>query len=248
MTQSDYRTAVGPVGVQPDPRLNYSGDDRPEDVLRWALENFHPRIAIACSFQHAVLIDMAVRIRPDVRVFSLDTGRLPEDTYECARDMERHFGIKIEWYFPQRDAVERLMRQKGPLSFRESFEARRECCGIRKVEPLNRALSGLDAWVSGIRREQNSTREAAARIEIDESHGGIVKVNPLADWSYDEIRAYVKEHRLPYNTLFEKGYTSIGCAPCTRPVQPGEDPRAGRWWWEHPEYKECGMHVRNWQI
>ncbi|NQT94589.1 MAG: phosphoadenylyl-sulfate reductase [Lentisphaerae bacterium] len=228
--------------------MDYQGDGQPEDVLRWALEKIHPRIAIACSFQHAVLIDMAVQIKPDVRVFSLDTGRLPEDTYECARDIEKHFGIKIEWYFPQRDAVEQLMHEKGPFSFRESLEARRECCGIRKVEPLNRALSGLDAWISGIRRDQNSNRSAADKIEIDESHGGIVKVNPLADWSYNDVRAYVKRRQLPYNTLFEKGYTSIGCAPCTRPVKPGEDPRAGRWWWEHPEYKECGLHVRNWQI
>lgn len=248
MTDATSTAATGTIGAEPDPRLDYCGDGTPESVLRWALEKFHPRIAIACSFQHAVLIDMAVRIQPNVRVFSLDTGRLPEDTYECARDIEQHFGIKIEWYFPQRDAVERLMREKGPLSFRESLENRRECCGIRKVEPLNRALSGLDAWVSGIRREQNSNRAASAKIEIDEAHGGIVKLNPLADWSYDEIRAYVKERRLPYNTLFEKGYTSIGCACCTRPVQPGEDPRAGRWWWEHPEYKECGLHVRNWQI
>ena len=140
------------------------------------------------------------------------------------------------------------MHNGGALSFRESIEARRECCAIRKVEPLNRALSGLDAWITGVRREQNVTRATADMIEIDRAHGGIVKVNPLADWTYDEITAYVKEYRLPYNTLFEKSYTSIGCACCTRPVQPGEDARAGRWWWEHPDYKECGLHVRNWQI
>ena len=229
-------------------RIDYHGDGSAEDVLRWALDKFHPRTAIACSFQHAVLIDMAVKIRPDVRVFSIDTGRLPEDTYQCAHDIERHFGIKIEWYFPRYDAVEALMHKSGTLSFRESLEARRECCAIRKVEPLNRVLSDLDAWITGVRREQNATRAAAKKIEIDEGHGGIVKVNPLADWTYDEIRAYVKEHGLPYNTLFEKGYTSIGCACCTRPVKPGEDARAGRWWWEHPDHKECGLHVRNWQI
>lgn len=233
---------------QTEARVDYHGDGRAEDVLGWALDRFHPRIAIACSFQHAVLIDMAVRIRSDVRVISIDTGRLPEETYECARDIERHFCVKIEWYFPRHDAVEQMMHKGGPLSFRESLEARRECCAIRKVEPLSRALSGLDAWITGVRREQNVTRATAAKIEIDEAHGGIVKVNPLADWRYDEIRAYVKDHRLPYNTLFEKGYTSIGCACCTRPVEPGEDSRAGRWWWEHPEYKECGLHVRNWQI
>ena len=233
---------------QTDARIDYHGDGQAEDLLRWALNKFHPRIAIACSLQHAVLIDMAVKIEPNVRVFSIDTGRLPEDTYECARDIERHFGIRIEWYFPLHGPVEKMMRKSGPMSFRESLKARRECCAIRKVEPLNRALSSLDAWITGVRREQNVTRSAADKIEIDDSHGGIVKVNPLADWPYDKIRAYVKERRLPYNTLFEKGYKSIGCACCTRPAGPGEDSRAGRWWWEHPEHKECGLHVNNWQI
>jgi len=248
VNDSPNNEEAGALAALHDARLDYRGEGRAEDVLEWALERFHPRIAIACSFQHTVLIDMAVKIRPDVRVFSLDTGRLPEDTYTCARDIENHFGIKIEWFFPKHEAVEELLHEKGPLSFRESLAARKECCGIRKVEPLNRALSELDAWISGIRREQNSSRSGTGKIEIDEAHGGIVKVNPLADWSYDDIRTYVKERKLPYNTLFEKGYTSIGCDCCTRAVQPGEDARAGRWWWEHPEYKECGLHVRNWQI
>ncbi len=227
---------------------SYAGDGTAEDVLRWALGAFHPRIAIACSFQHTVLIDLAMKIRPDVRVFSIDTGRLPEETYQCARDIERHFGIRIEWFHPKHDAVEDLMHQNGPFSFRESVASRRQCCAIRKVEPLNRALAELDAWITGVRREQTDTRANAGKIEIDEAHGGIVKINPLADWSYDQIRTYVKEHRLPYNTLFEKGYSSIGCACCTRAVEPGEDPRAGRWWWENPEQKECGLHIRNWSI
>ena len=229
-------------------RNEYHGDGTAEDVLKWALDRFHPRIAIACSFQHAALIDMAVKIQPDGRIFSIDTGRLPEETYECARDFERHFGIKIEWVFPKHEAVEKLTREKGMFSFKQCLENRRECCGIRKVEPLNRALSGLDAWITGVRREQNVTRTGADKVEIDEAHGGIVKVNPLADWSYDDIREYVKEHKLPYNSLFERGYTSIGCACCTRAIEPGEDPRSGRWWWEHPEHKECGLHVRNWNI
>lgn len=226
----------------------YHGDGTAEDVLKWALDRFHPRIAIACSFQHAVLIDMAVKIRPDVRVFSIDTGRLPEETYECARDFQRHFGIEIEWFFPKREAVESLTREKGVFSFKESLEARRECCGVRKIEPLNRALSDLNAWVTGVRRDQGVTREEVLKVEIDEAHGGIVKINPLADWSHDDIRDYVKEHRLPYNRLFELGFTSIGCACCTRAVAPGDDPRSGRWWWELPEHKECGLHVRNWSI
>ena len=229
-------------------RTDYRGDGQAEDVLAWALNTFHPRIAIACSFQHAVLLRMAVEIRADVRVFSIDTGRLPEETYECARDIEKHFGIKIEWYLPRQEQLEQMLREKGPFSFRESVDARRQCCAVRKVEPLNRALSGLDAWVTGVRRDQNVTRQSVNQVEIDDAHGGITKVNPLADWSYSDVRDYVTKHKLPYNSLFEKGYSSIGCACCTRRVELGEDPRAGRWWWEHPEHKECGLHVRNWQI
>ena len=232
----------------PDARIDYHGDGQAEDVLRWALEKFHPRIAIACSFQHAVLIDMAVKIRPDVRVFSIDTGRLPEDTYECARDIEQHFGIKIEWHMPRQEDVQQMMRTGGAFSFRESLDARKQCCAIRKVEPLHRALSDLDAWITGVRRDQSETRASADKMEIDKAHGGVVKVNPLTDWSYERIREYVVNHKLPYNRLFEKGYSSIGCACCTRPVESGEDTRAGRWWWESEEQKECGLHVRNWQI
>jgi len=229
-------------------QLGYEGNGEAEDVLRWALDTFHPKISIACSFQHAVLIDMAVRIRPDVRVFSIDTGRLPEETYECAHDIEKHFGIRIEWFLPKQESVEEMMRTDGPFSFKESLDARRKCCTIRKVEPLNRALSDLDAWITGVRQEQNMTRTDTCRIERDDAHDGMLKVNPLADWTYDDIKTYVTRHKLPYNILFQKGYTSIGCACCTRPVKPGEDARAGRWWWEDPEHKECGLHVRNWQI
>ncbi len=219
-----------------------------EEILQWALAEYHPRIAVACSFQHAVLIDMAVKIRPDIRVFSIDTGRLPEETYECARDFERYFGIEIEWYLPDGKKVENLLRAKGPYSFRESVEARRECCHIRKVEPLNRALATVDAWISGLRRDQAGSRKEINKVEDDVNHNHIVKLNPLADWTNEQIKEYVKSHRLPYNRLFEKGYTSIGCACCTRPVTPGEDPRSGRWWWEQEEHKECGLHVRNWSI
>jgi phosphoadenosine phosphosulfate reductase len=228
--------------------FGYEGNGEAEDVLRWALETFHPRIAIACSFQHAVLIDMAVKINPDVRVFSIDTGRLPEETFQCAADIETHFGIKIEWILPKQDSVEKMMRESGPFSFKESLDARRSCCAIRKVEPLNRVLSGLDAWITGVRSDQNVTRKETRKIFRDDAHGDVIKVNPLVDWNYDQIKDYVKARKLPYNSLFEKGYTSIGCACCTRSVEPGEDVRAGRWWWENPEHKECGLHVRNWDI
>lgn len=228
--------------------FGYTGDGTAQDVIRWALERYHPRIAIACSFQHLVVVHMAVQIRPDVRVFSIDTGRLPEETYTCASEAERAFGIQIEWVFPQHQQVEHMMRQKGPFSFRESVANRRECCGIRKVEPMQRALAGMDAWCSGIRRAQNAHRAQHGLIERDTARGDLVKINPLANWTDDDIRAYVKQHRLPYNRLFEKGYTSIGCACCTRAIQPGDDPRAGRWWWEFDGHKECGIHIPNWDI
>lgn len=230
------------------PVVDYQGSGEAEDVLRWALDRFHPRIALATSFKDSVLIHMLVNIRPDVRIIALDTGRLNEETYECAEEIRRRFGVNIEWMFPEREAVQRLERDKGLYSFKQSLENRRECCFIRKVEPLNRALMGLDAWITGIRRDQGVTRKSAQKVEIDRVHGGIVKINPIADWDHDRLWDYIRKHKLPYNGLFDKGYTSIGCAPCTRAVTPGDDPRSGRWWWEMAEHKECGIHVRDWSI
>lgn len=227
---------------------DYHGTGTAQDIVRWALERFHPRIAIATSLQDSVLIDMATRVRKDARIFSIDTGRLPEATYHCAEEIERRFGVRIEWFFPKHEAVEKLETEQGLFSFKTSLEARRECCGIRKVEPLSRALSGLDAWITGLRREESVTRETLAILERDAAHGGILKINPLADWSSERVRNYLREHRLPRNRLLERGYPSIGCACCTRAIEPGEDSRAGRWWWEKPEHKECGLHVRNWNI
>lgn len=216
----------------------------PETLLRFALAEFHPAVALASSFgmEDIVLITMMAEIRPDARVFALDTGRLDEATYEAAEAVRLRLGIRIEWHFPDRTAVEALERDKGLYSFRESLEARRACCRIRKVEPLGRALSGLRAWITGQRRDQGVTRAALPAVEVDEAHGGILKLNPLAGWTGDRVRGYVRERGLPYNRLHDAGYPSIGCAPCTRAVGPGEDPRAGRWWWERPEHKECGLH------
>jgi phosphoadenosine phosphosulfate reductase len=219
-----------------------------EDVLRWALESFHPRVAIASSLQESILIHMGARIRPDLRVFTIDTGRLPEEAYVCAEEIRRQMGVRIEWYFPRHEAVEQLETQEGPFSFKNSLEARQKCCFIRKVEPLNRALAGLDAWITGLRRDESVTRSALAKVEKDAAHGGIVKVNPLADWTAEDVSAYIRKHRIPYNRLLDRGYASIGCACCTRPIAPGEEPRAGRWWWERPEHKECGLHARDWSI
>lgn len=219
-----------------------------EDVLRWALDRFNPRIAVASSLQDAVLIHMAAAICPGVRVFSIDTGRLPESAYACAEEIRTRLGIRIEWYFPRHEAVEKLETEQGPYSFKNSLGERQACCRIRKVEPLGRALSGLDAWITGQRREESASRGSLDKIERDHAHGGLWKINPLADWSSEDVRRYLKAHRLPYNRLLDEGYLSIGCACCTRPVEPGADSRSGRWWWEQEGHKECGLHGGNWTI
>jgi phosphoadenosine phosphosulfate reductase len=217
----------------------------PMAVLAKALELYHPAVTLASSFsiEDAAIIDMLMKIRKDARVFALDTGRLNPETYECAEQLRRRYKVNIEWFFPRHDAVENLERSKGLFSFKESVENRKECCGIRKVEPLNRALSGMKAWITGLRREQSVTRTDLNVVEIDASHGGIVKINPLAAWTLEDTWKYTKEKFVPYNRLYDVGYASIGCAPCTRAIEAGEDQRAGRWWWENPDHKECGLHL-----
>jgi len=231
-----------------DPGIDYDGSYAADDVLRWAIGKFHPSIKIACSFQNLVVVHMALQIASDITIFAIDTGRLNEETYQCAEDLQQRLGVKIEWFFPRHEPVEQLEREKGLFSFKQSVENRQECCHIRKVEPLNRALSELDAWVTGLRRDQNVTRTETAKIELDQVHGGIIKINPIVDWSWDAVQDYVRAHDLPYNHLFDRGFLSVGCAPCTRPVRAGEEPRAGRWWWEQAAHKECGLHNHNWNI
>lgn len=218
----------------------------PRSVLRRALELYDQRIALASSFsmEDGMLIHFLAEIRPDARIFALDTGRMNDETYECAEAIRRRYGVRIDWYFPRHETVEKLVREKGMYSFRESVENRKECCFIRKVEPLRRALKGLDAWITGLRREQSQTRKQLNVVEVDEDHGGMAKINPLADWTLDQVKEFTRQNRIPYNRLYDQGYFSIGCAPCTRAIKPGEDQRAGRWWWESPEHKECGLHVR----
>jgi phosphoadenosine phosphosulfate reductase len=228
--------------------FDYQGDGSAQDILKWAIDKYYPRIGLACSFQTTVLVNMVLEINRDVPIFALDTGRLNEETYACANDVERRFGIRIRWYFPRHEPVQKLVREKGLYSFRESVDNRRECCHIRKVEPLSRALSNYDCWITGLRRDQSVSRSEIKPIAIDHSHGDMVKVSPIVDWTTSDVDAYVKQHKLPYNRLMERGYKSVGCAPCTRAVHDGEHPRAGRWWWELDEHKECGLHVRNWNI
>ncbi len=219
-------------------------DAEPAAVLRWAVDRFGSGLAVASSFsiEDCVVIDLAHKVSRDVRVFALDTGRLPEETFQTADRVREKYGVTIEWQFPERAPVETLLRTKGLFSFMESLENRHECCGIRKVEPLGRILSGLDAWVTGLRRDQSVTRTDTAEIEFDEGHGGLAKLNPIVGWSDEQVWSYAAEQRVPVHPLHKKGFPSIGCAPCTRAVKPGEHPRAGRWWWENPDSKECGLH------
>jgi len=204
------------------------------------------KIALACSFgiENVVLIDQLRHHLQDVTVFAIDTGRLHEETYTVADSISQRYGITINWYFPRHTDVERLTREKGQFSFRESLKNRKECCTIRKVEPLQRALAGFSAWTTGMRRAQNDTRAGQEPIEIDTVNGGLLKINPLTFWSEQQVWAYAERHALPVNRLHRQGFPSIGCAPCTRAVEPGEHPRAGRWWWEGPGHKECGLHQR----
>ncbi len=218
----------------------------PAAVVAWAAQTFGDGLALACSFslEDAVVAHLLCQSTAQPRIFALDTGRLPEETYLAAERLAARYGVAIEWYFPQAGAVEALVREKGAYSFRSSLADRHECCRIRKVEPLARALAGRTAWLTGLRRAQSVTREAIATVELDPAHGGLVKVNPLAGWTSAQVWDFARAQDVPVHPLHRAGYPSIGCAPCTRAVQPGEDARAGRWWWERAEHKECGLHRR----
>ena len=216
----------------------------PQNILDWAIKQFGTRVALASSFglEDMVLIDMASKLSGSLTVFTLDTGRLHEETYLTMDQTRSHYGIAIQSYFPNTEEVQRLEREKGFYSFRESLENRKECCGIRKVEPLSRALSSLAAWITGIRRDQNVTRTDVPKVAEDKDHPPLIKINPLADWTLEQVQDYIEKNKVPVNPLHQQNYPSIGCAPCTRPIEEGEDIRAGRWWWENPEHKECGIH------
>ena len=214
-----------------------------EEVLKLAANKF-PQVALASSFgaEDVILIDMVAKVAANIKIFTLDTGRLNEETYEVAERIREKYGLDIEVYFPDKKAVEELETKQGFYSFRKSIENRRFCCTVRKVEPLRRALSKLDAWVTGLRSEQAPTRTDITKIEIDKANG-LFKVNPLASWKESEVWDYIKTNKVPYNKLHDQNFPSIGCSPCTRAVKPGEDVRAGRWWWETLEQKECGLHA-----
>lgn len=218
-------------------------ETEPLSVLRWAYESFS-KVVIVASFQaeSSVIIDLASRIGPKPRVLTLDTGRLPKETHDMIARVSERYGIEVEVVTPDRDEIRQMVSAHGIDLFRETVELRRLCCDVRKSRPLERALRGYDAWITGVRREQAPTRAQTPLVAIDAEHGGITKIAPLAGWSKAHVWNYIREHELPYHSLYDSGYTSIGCAPCTRATAPGEDDRAGRWWWEQNGVKECGLH------
>jgi phosphoadenosine phosphosulfate reductase len=195
------------------------------------------------GYEDQVITDFILKNNLNITIFTLDTGRLFAETYMTLQKTNNRYDTKIKVYYPQTNAVEEMVSTKGPLSFYESIENRKECCFIRKVEPLNRALNGAKIWVTGIRAEQSGNRHDMPKLEWDEAHQ-LVKFHPILHWSFDEVKTYVKSNGIPYNPLHDKGFVSIGCAPCTRAIQEGEDFRAGRWWWEDESKKECGLHAK----
>jgi phosphoadenosine phosphosulfate reductase len=216
----------------------------PEEVLAWAYRTFD-RVAIVSSFQAeaVVLIDMACRVVGRPEVITLDTGRLPEETHDLIDRVTARYPIDLHVQVPDPDEVAGMVGAHGQNLFRRSVELRERCCEVRKVRPLARALTGFDAWVTGLRRDQSASRRHTPAVQVDRAHGGMAKVAPLVGWARDRVWAYIEEHDLERHQLYARGYRSIGCAPCTRPTGPDEDERAGRWWWEDSTTRECGLHL-----
>ncbi|WP_338087641.1 phosphoadenylyl-sulfate reductase [Maribellus sediminis] len=213
------------------------------EKLKFLAEQHPGKVVFTTSFgyEDQAITDLIFDNDIDIKVITLDTGRLFPETYKVFRSTVERYKKEIQVYFPPADKVEEMVTKKGPFSFYESLENRKECCFIRKVIPLKRALAGNDIWITGLRAAQSDNRSDMKEFEVDEGNN-IVKFNPLKGWSLDETIAYIKEKRIPYNVLHDKGFVSIGCQPCTRAIQPGEDFRAGRWWWEQGTGKECGLH------
>ncbi|MHC5083809.1 MAG: phosphoadenylyl-sulfate reductase [Planctomycetota bacterium] len=220
-------------------RSDYSA----EQLLSYFLRSFQGRITLASSMaaEDQVLTDMICKINPATTIFTIDTGRLPQETHDVIEATRKKYGVKIRVLFPDYNQVEKMIEKHGPNLFFESVQNRKLCCHIRKVEPLQRALKDVDVWICGLRKEQSVTRGDLQPVQWDEQFG-LIKVSPLLDWSTEQVWQYIRDNDVPYNALHDKGYPSIGCGPCTRGVKDGEDIRAGRWWWEQPEHKECGLH------
>ncbi len=215
-------------------------------VLSWAFESFHPNMAISIAggSEGPAGLDMAFELEPSAPVFTLDMGRIHRETHALFEQIERRYGIQIERHHPDPGQLKRMEDAFGADLMYDGVNFRALCCQVRKLQPMKKVLSGLEAYVTGIRRSQAATRADIRKAEVDTENGGIVKVNPIADWTPEQVKDYVREHDLPTHPLFAKGFASVGCEPCTRPIGEGEDERAGRWWWETDAPKECGLHSR----
>lgn len=215
------------------------------EVLAYVLDRFQDNVILASSLglEDQILTHFVQRHSKKARIMVLDTLRLNQETYDLLKQMQEEYQVTYEIYYPNNDAVEALVSTKGTHSFYESIENRKECCHIRKIEPLTRVLKTVDAWITGLRKDQSVTRQDMALFEYDQTHK-ILKVNPLIHWDYETVRNVIKAEKIPYNALHDQGYPSIGCEPCTRAVKEGEDIRAGRWWWEAADQKECGLHSK----
>lgn len=240
-----YRFSMSGQNEIRDLNLAFAGKS-PQELLQYCMEQFGDRIALSSSLsiEDQTLTDMMLAINPKARIFTLDTGRLFPETYALIDKTNLHYGIKMEVFCPQTEALQEMVGKEGINLFYESLEKRHLCCQVRKLEPLSRAFKTLDAWVCGLRRSQSVTRGDMQLVEWDERHN-LLKINPLIEWSEEHVWAYIREHRVPYNKLHDQGFPSIGCQPCTRAVKPGEDIRSGRWWWESPEHRECGLHGKD---
>jgi phosphoadenosine phosphosulfate reductase len=224
--------------------LNKKATDlKAEEIIKLAFDEFSEKVNFASSLgeEDQVITDMIAKVAPQIEVFTLDTGRLFQETYELISKVQKRYPMTFKIYYPDNEAVEDMVQSHGINLFYESVENRKLCCGIRKVEPLRRALRNVDAWICGLRRAQSITRANLKVFEWDAVNQKI-KISPLTTWSLEDVRAYIKESHVDVNRLHAKGFVSIGCASCTRAIKPGEDIRAGRWWWEQPDQKECGLH------
>lgn len=220
-------------------------DASAQELLQTFMSQYGARLALSSSLsiEDQTLTDMMLRIDPQANIFTLDTGRLFPETYELIDRTNEHYKVKLKVYCPQTEALQQFVATEGINPFYESIEKRHACCEVRKLEPLRRAFRDLDVWVCGLRSAQSVTRSDMRLIEWDERHG-LLKINPLIHWTEQQVWDYIKENRVPYNRLHDKGFPSIGCEPCTRAVRRIDDVRAGRWWWESPDHRECGLHVR----
>ena len=225
-------------------KLNSEFSDQPvQEILKFLESEHKNKVVFTTSFgyEDQVITDIICRNNIDIKLVTLDTGRLFEETYKTYRSTVEKYGRPIIPYFPRADQVEKMMTEKGPFSFYDSIDNRKECCNIRKVIPLGRALSGMEVWITGLRAQQSAIRSGLSLFEWDENYN-LLKYNPLLNWTFETVKEYIKDNQVPYNILHDKGFVSIGCAPCTRAISPGEDFKAGRWWWEQNSGKECGIH------